>query len=102
MIWISTSDRMPPAGKYVLARHNRGTWVDETDQANVNCVVVRLSYGISEITRSKMEESDRERTHTEDDEGFNNEVAYSWHVCSPDHFYGQEITHWMKIPKFDK
>lgn len=35
MNWISTKDKLPEEGKYVLARHNRGTWHDSTDQANV-------------------------------------------------------------------
>ena len=36
MAWIKTSDRLPQEGKYVLARHNRGTWIDSDDQENVN------------------------------------------------------------------
>ena len=46
--WISTKDRLPVEGKYVLTRHNRGTWGDSDDQKNVNCVVVKLVKGISE------------------------------------------------------
>jgi len=53
-MWIETKKELPPEGKYVLGRHNRGTWIDATDQENVNCVVVKLEKGISEEDRGKM------------------------------------------------
>ena len=54
MKWISTEDGLPKEGVYVLARHNRGTWHDSDDQANVNCVVVKLKKGISKKERELM------------------------------------------------
>jgi hypothetical protein len=78
MLWIKTTDMLPPFGKYVLARHNRGTWFDGADQENVNCVVVkRVAASV---------------------EG-NNLVPYEWDQFGPDRFFGQEITHWMRIPE---
>ena len=53
MNWINTKDKLPEEGKYVLARHNRGTWNDSDDQENVNCVVVKLVKGLSKkITKT--------------------------------------------------
>lgn len=69
MHWINTKNRLPEEGKYVIARHNRGTWKDGTDQENVNCVVVKLVKGIS----------------------------LEWKQFGPDSFSGQTITHWMPI-----
>ena len=77
-VWISTNEQLPEVGKYVLARHNRGTWIDSTDQDNVNCVVVKR-------VKDKIEG--------------NNRVPYSWSEFGPDHFFGQSITEWTHIPK---
>ena len=116
MNWISTKDRLPKEGKYVLARHNRGTWNDSTDQANVNCVVVKLVRGISIEEREKMKkgelpqtlekgwclseglsETERSRVYEAEDEGGNNHVPYNWRMFGLDSFFGQTITHWMPI-----
>jgi hypothetical protein len=119
-MWIKTSEQLPPEGKYVLGRHNRGTWRDSTDQANVNCVVVKLLKGISKEERQKMKDSIlpdedmgprysgrgvvsrslRSRIVTSDDEDGNNLVPYSFHEFGPDHFFGQDITHWQPIEDF--
>lgn len=99
MTWISTKDKLPEEGKYVLARHNRGTWVDEDDPENVNCVVVKLRRGISIIERTALPDNDeRKKCYTSDDEYGNNLVPYSFHQFGPDHYFGQQITHWMPIP----
>lgn len=99
MHWISTEDRLPEPGKYVLARHDRGTWIDDTDQENVNCVVVKLQFGISISQREALPDYDqRKNRYTADDEHGNNLVPYSFHCFGPDHFFGQFITHWMPIP----
>lgn len=121
MNWISTKDRLPEEGKYVLARHNRGTWNDSTDQANVNCVVVKLVKGISMEERKLMENgelpshkeggvhydgswdkpiytnNERWRIYKSEDEHGNNQVPYNWQMFGPDSFFGQTITHWMPI-----
>lgn len=76
--WISVDERLPPYGKYVLARHSRGTWLDSTDQENVNCVVVK---------------------RIEDQIYGNNRVPYIWYQFGPDDFFGQDISHWMEIPE---
>jgi len=75
--WIPTTHQLPPLGAYVLARHNRGTWRDSTDQANVNCVVVKR-------VPSKVEG--------------NNLRPYEWNTFGPTKFFGQDIFLWMPIP----
>ena len=116
MNWINTKDRLPEQGKYVLARHNRGTWNDTVDQANVNCVVVKLIRGISIEEREKMKngelpqtlekgwclsqgysETERSQVYKAEDEEGNNRVPYNWQMFGPDSFFGQTITHWMPI-----
>jgi hypothetical protein len=111
--WIKTSDQLPPEGKYVLAKHNRGTWKDDDDQENVNCVVVKLVKGISKKEREALPEDrsrwrkesvftvmgDRKHTVEFGDEHGNNWVPYAWERFGPDSFFGQAITHWMPIPK---
>jgi hypothetical protein len=120
MNWISTKDKLPEEGKYVLARHNRGTWNDRDDQENVNCVVVKLKKGISKEERELMKSGKLESktikiidcgglwggtsrsvprhniTRAEDEEG-NNLVPYNWSSFGVDSFFGQTITHWMPI-----
>ena len=81
MRWIKTKDKLPPMGKYVLARHNRGTWHDNTDQENVNCVVVKR-------VKAKVD-------------GWNC-VKYKWEAFGPDTFFGHNITHWLPIPKVNQ
>ena len=117
-MWTRTKDELPPEGKYVLARHNRGTWSDSTDQDNVNCVVVKLVYGLSESQREQMKAGllpdpehslwnssgnfmcKRSEIYGFGDEGNgNNRVNYSWMQFGPDSFYGQEIYCWQEIEK---
>lgn len=123
MEWISTEERLPEEGKYVLARHNRGTWKDKGDQENVNCVVVKLVMGISMADRERMEkgeipseietgvhydgdvskpiytETPRWKIYKSQDEHMNNLKPYYWNEFGPDEFFGQSITHWCEIPK---
>lgn len=77
MKWIRTTDRLPEFGRYVLARHNRGTWID--DDPNVNCVVVKRVPDYNQ--------------------GGNNLMPYTWFEFGPDSFWGQEIDWWMEIPE---
>ena len=116
MNWISTKYKLPEEGKYVLARHNRGTWHDSTDQMNVNCVVVK---GLSKKDRQLMKEgklpstkedgiryngswnkpihNERYNIYKSEDEQGNNLVPYNWESFGPDSFFGQTITHWTPI-----
>lgn len=116
-MWIETAKQLPPEGKYVLGRHNRGTWKDSDDQDNVNCVVVKLGKGISVEERQKMKlgilpdkkhgpswcesqgwhYSKRSSIITRHDEDGNNLVPYSFDTFGSSHFFGQEITHWQPI-----
>lgn len=103
MNWINTKDKLPEEGKYVLARHNRGNWVDSTDQENVNCIVVKLVRGISIEEREKMKKGElpqtleRSQVYKAEDEYGNNIMPYNWQMFGPDSFFGQTITHWMPI-----
>ncbi len=113
--WISTETKLPPEGQYVIAKHCLGTWRDRTDQANVNTVIVKLEIGISfqdrELMRTGVLPDTRENIgyavykvlrsdlYKSADEGANNRKHYAWSGFSLT-FFGQEITHWMPIPKF--
>jgi len=99
MEWISVKDGVPKAGKYVFAKHNRGTWIDEDDQENVNCVVVKLVKGISEKERSAMADCERKICYHAEDEHGNNLVPYYWDSFGSDSFFGQSIYCWMPIPE---
>lgn len=103
LIWIRTEDELPEQDKYVLAKHNRGTWHDSTDQENVNCVIVKLVKGISKKERELLKQlqanDKRWRCVYPGDEDGNNEKPYYWNTFGPGSFNGQEITHWMPIPK---
>lgn len=118
MNWISTEDKLPEEGKYVLARHNNTNWNDHTDQDNVNCVVVKLVRGISKEEREKMKSGeitdfeikfinanrdsdyiDVNRSHItfpEDEDG-NNERPYKWESFGCSSYNSQEISHWTTI-----
>lgn len=115
--WISTKDSLPESGKYVLAKHSRGTWHDSDDQENVNAVVVKLVLGLSIDTREKMKqgqlletsvehwnlsdgytENKRSNVYRSEDEHANNRVAFNWQQFGTDSFFGQDISHWMSIP----
>ena len=99
MSWISTKDKLPEEGKYVIIRHNRGTWLDNTDQANVNCVVAKMKKGLSLKDREKLDpKSDRARIYRSEDQHGNNLVPYYFDTFGGrDSFFGQSITHWMPI-----
>ena len=121
MNWISTKDKLPKEGKYVLARHKRGTWYDSDDQENVNCVVVKLIKGLSKKDRQLMKEgklpstkesethydgnwnkpmyieSERYNIYKSEDEHGNNLMPYNWEMFGSDSFFGQRITHWTPI-----
>lgn len=75
--WISCKEKLPPLGKYVLARVNRDNWSDRTDQENVTCVVAkRVSASI---------------------EG-NNQLPFQWNTFGPHIFFGQDVGEWALIP----
>ena len=121
MNWISTKDKLPDECKYVLARHSRRNWHDSDDQANVNCVVVKLVKGISKNDRQLMKvtklptikeqgvyddgswdnpifiENERHNVYKSEDEHANNLVPYNWRTFGNDSFFGQTITHWTPI-----
>lgn len=118
MNWIEIKSEkdLPQEGKYVIAKHNRGTWQDSDDQENVNTVIVKLVLGISEKERQEMKGTGkdyqdspaenhgfyktsglRSDTYRQGDEHGNNAVAWEWDSFGPDSFFGQTITHWMPI-----
>jgi len=118
MNWIEIKSEkdLPQEGKYVIAKHNRGTWRDSTDQENVNTVIVKLVRGISLKEREAIKGTDRDyQDNSTEDHGFykisglrsdkylfgdeegNNTVPWAWQRFGPDSFFGQTITHWMPI-----
>lgn len=95
--WISVEEELPEEGKWVIAKHSRGTWFDNSDQENVNVVIVKLRWGISEEQRERMPECERKRIYTSSDVFGNNTKPYAWETFGPGSFFGQEITHWRPI-----
>jgi hypothetical protein len=115
--WISTKDKLPEEGKYVLARRNTGS----RNQNNANCVVVKIIKGLSKKDRQLMKDGKMPTTmvtqswasygcnvptvitkkrcdiYNNEDEYKNNLVPYKWETFGVAEFYGQEITHWMPI-----
>ena len=95
--WIDIRVELPPEGKYVLVRHNRGNRISE-DQENVNCVVAMIDMGMSMEDRNKLDpDSDEARTFRSADEHGNNKRPYCFDVFGPGSFNGQEIICWMPI-----
>jgi hypothetical protein len=118
MNWIEIKSEkdLPQEGKYVIAKHNRGTWHDSDDQENVNTVVVKLVRGISEKERQGMKGTEKDTqlrppedrglykisglrsdTYKQGDEHGNNTVPWAWDSFGSDSFFGQSITYWMPI-----
>ncbi len=118
MNWIEIKSEkdLPKVGKYVLVRHNIGTWHDSTDQENVNCVVAKLVKGLSVKEREEMKGTEkdyqdipaedhgfykisglRSDTYKQGDEEGNNTVPWAWNTFGIDSFFGQSITHWTLI-----
>jgi len=118
---IPVSEQLPPSNTYVLGRHNLDNWHDSDDQAGVQFVVVKLVEGISQSTREKMlsreiedpmvgepeviseelglgTDGKRSSLYTSGDEHGNNTVPYAWDTFGPTSFFGQEITHWQRLP----
>ena len=92
MKWISVKDRLPKDKQYVLAIHNRGTWIDEDDPFKVNYVVVKFMKGLT------FEEATKRGVYTWRDEYGNNQRPYCWDCFGPDCFFGQSIDYWMPLP----
>jgi hypothetical protein len=74
---IRSDADLPPFGKVVIARCNRGNWIYPKDQDNINVVVVWRR------------EARREGNNLRD---------YDWDTFGPDSFFGQEIIEWMYPP----
>lgn len=123
MNWIEIKNEndLPQEGKYVIAKHNRGTWRDSDDQENVNTVIVKLVRGISKKERQEMKGTDKDTqlrppedhgfykisglrsdTFQKGDEHWNNTVPWEWSSFGVDTYLGQSITHWMPIPPINQ
>lgn len=117
MSWIKINNEndLPEEGIYVIAKHNRDTWIDSTDQKNVNTVIVKMTKGISEKDRQKMRDGNlpnpkvffgsnsdlRSNIYQFGDEFGNNLVNYEWKTFGNGKFFGQTITYWMPIPNIE-
>lgn len=76
--WISTSDRLPPFGQYVLGYYSGGNWSDNDDP---NRVVVK-----------RIDSRDSDPTNP------NNRMAgYEWRDFGPHHYFGHDISYWTPI-----
>jgi hypothetical protein len=75
-MWIKTTDKLPPLGKFVLAKVNKSNWIHP--DPNVTTVVV-------ERIKDKYPEH-------------NNQKPYRWETFGPSSFFGQDVIAWMPIP----
>lgn len=90
---ISCKDKLPKESKYVLG------YCPEDKMWNVIC----LSKGISKKQRAKLKDDNpRKKSYESSDEHGNNHVAYHWKEFGPKSYFGQDITHWMELPKKPK
>ena len=123
-MWISTKDRLPPEGKYVIAILNKHNWRDDDDQDHACTVVVKLVRGISKKERADMRagliesydvglekwcfktnqlvrtKAPRWKIEQSEDEAGNNLKPYNWSGFCGD-FFGQEVDWWMPIPPLE-
>lgn len=100
MSWKYVKDGdLPSEGKFVIAKHNLGTWIHEDE--NVNTVVVQLRYGLSKEMRETLDSlgDSRAKRYTSADEDGNNLVPYCWETFGATKFHGQNIICWMEIPE---
>lgn len=119
--WISTKDRLPEEGFWVLAHIVRDNWKDANDPDGVYYKVVSLQKGISLEDRKKMKDGqlpdpveigitfwdDKQQVHhdrrssvyTNADEGGNNLRPYRWQEFGPGQYWGQEVDYWRPIPR---
>ncbi len=67
--WISVGDRLPEIDQWVLARHNRGTWISGGKSEGPHTWRVLRYLG----------------------------KEYGWMEFGPDHYHS-EITHWHPLP----
>ena len=104
--WISVKDRLPEEGEYVLIL--MGGQIE----------VARIEKGISEEERKKMKSGEipdeeefgyipgqpvftvkRSDSIKACDQWGNNQVPYIWYAQSgPMEWWGQYVSHWMKLP----
>jgi len=99
LTWHKPEDSLPPEGEYVLVHHNLGNWTDNTDQENVDCVVAKMTHGISLAERDALPKGDtRKGLHKACDESGNNERNYGWFTFGALQFFGQNIDCWCYIP----
>ena len=103
--WISVDDRLPEENEYVMI------WDGEWQ-------VAKIEKGISEKERELMKNGEindpveigwnatdgyfklkRSEAYRVCDEGWNNRVPYCWYVNGKMKLFGQNVTHWMPLPK---
>lgn len=113
--WIRTTDKLPPAGIYVLVHLVKDNWHDSEDPKGVYYDVAKLELGISLSDREKMKKGglwdetfwhyDRECKRSQvfkgSDEHGNNLVSYSWRTFGTMDYFGQEVDYWMEILPID-
>ena len=102
--WISTKDRLPEVGKYVIGYYNGKNWIYPEDPLNVNCKIVMLEKGISKEERKALIANGDERGQIECrcDQCGNNLEPYCWCEWGFQHYFGQDIILWAAIPALDQ
>jgi hypothetical protein len=95
---ISVKSSLPPNNTYVLARYNRGNWIDSTHQSGVVWKVVKFVRGISAAEREAMPECERKHHYHREDEWSNNLRPYRWIEFGPGQLFGQEVDFWLPLP----
>ena len=75
--WHRPDDRLPKAGRYVLAQLIRDNWIDREDMDGCRYDVVKLII----LKRA-------------DQKGGNNQRPYFWDTFGPDSYFGQDVTRW--------
>jgi hypothetical protein len=111
--WISLKDRFPEEGKWVLGMIYKDNWPPD----KWHYVIVKLEKGLTPEYRQKMKDgllpdsearywnladgnttNKRSSIYRACDLWSNNKVPYCWHNNTGNHYFGQEINHWMELP----
>jgi hypothetical protein len=89
--WIPCNVALPENGQKVIIfapKAQMSTWA-----------ICNFEKGISMEERRQMEGTERAITYTAADEHNNNRRPYCWRKMGPGTYFGQDVTHWLPLPK---